>query len=322
MRKDSIIFLKRSISCISKREKISQLYLYVSFAINFIFFGFTPRQFSNLQIYKKKFTEKKKYINYWRAKKIERWFNNSQKKEIFNNKVIFNKIFSKFIKRKWLYMKEINEQQIDCFLKETNETEFVLKPVNLSSGKKIKLITRSEIRNYINSDFLIEEKVVNHPNIAKLSTRSCNTIRVYTLSVNGNLQILAANLRIGDGNSIIDNMHGNGHAVPIDIETGRISNYGKNYFGNIFLTNPCTNESYINMQIPNWEILKKSLYEAIKLVPEITYNGWDIAITTDGIEYIEGNVKSDPNLLQMFLNTGIYDVFLKAKKILVSANMR
>lgn len=309
MRKDTLRFMKTAIDTLCKKEKRIKLFLYIGVFYNFIFYGFTPRQYFGLKIYKKKHREKRKYVNFWRAKKLEKIYNNSSKKEFFNNKVLFNQTFSKFVHRKWIYMKSTNKIEIKKFCESTICDSFIVKPINLSSGYNIFSIHKNEISKYIGQDYLIEEKVVNHKNIAKLSDKSCNTVRIFTLIKNNKLNILSASLRIGSHGSVIDNMHGNGHAVPIDICTGIVCGIGKNYLGETFVTNPNCGQYYIGMKIPFWEQVLSSLEEVTKIIPEIKYNGWDIAITECGIEYIEGNVMPDPNFMQLFLEDGNYYKF-------------
>lgn len=206
-------------------------------------------------------------------------------------------------------MKSANKADVQNYCRYTSSDSFIVKPINLSSGYNIFSINKNDIPKYIGQDYLIEEKVVNHESIAKLSDKSCNTIRIFTLVKNNKLNILSASLRIGSQGSVIDNMHGNGHAIPIDINTGIVYGIGRNYLGDTFVKNPNCGQYYIGMKIPFWETILLSLEKVTKIVPEIKYNGWDIAVTKDGIEYIEGNVMPDPNFMQFFLEDGNYFMF-------------
>ena len=43
------------------------------------------------------------------------------------------------------------------------------------------------------------------------------------------------------------------------------------------------------MKIPMWDRVLEVVTEAAKKIPQIRYIGWDIAVTNDGVEFIEGN---------------------------------
>ena len=43
------------------------------------------------------------------------------------------------------------------------------------------------------------------------------------------------------------------------------------------------------MKIPMWDRVLEVVIEAAKKIPQVRYIGWDIAITNDGVELIEGN---------------------------------
>ena len=43
------------------------------------------------------------------------------------------------------------------------------------------------------------------------------------------------------------------------------------------------------LQIPHWEQIRALVNEAMERMPGIGYVGWDIAVTPDGCELIEGN---------------------------------
>lgn len=60
-------------------------------------------------------------------------------------------------------------------------------------------------------------------------------------------------------------------------------------------------------KIPNFDEVKQYCLELALKLPGVRYVGWDIAITIDGIEVIEGNRFPSAALIQCN-DIGLYDV--------------
>lgn len=289
--------LKETINRISEKEKRGKFNLWVSFTINFVFFGFTPKQFCALEIYKKTSKEKKEYVNFFRSNKLNKKLNDKRYQERLTNKVLFNSLYSGFINREWIELTPTNYQSAEELLEKKNT--LIAKPFHLSGGRGIHLINNSrQISKIINEHYILEEVVKNHERIGAFSD-CLNTVRIYTLLKDDGVLILSSCLRIGAPNSITDNMHTGGHCVSIDWETGFINSTGKTYTGIEYNKNPLTGEEYIGIQIPNWDLLKNAVINICKVTPQCKYCAWDFAITNHGVEVIEGNVDPDPTLLQL-----------------------
>lgn len=301
--------LIRFIKIVNKNDGFSVVYLFFNYFYNLIFFGFSIRQYITLGVYKMSNSKKRTYVNYFRAKKLEKWFNNTDEINILNDKRIFNSKFSKYVQRDYLVLDECSENEIKEFLK--NHKEVLIKPSGMSSGRGIGLIHDfAQIENYKDSGYLLEDKLQNHYIIKQFSRRSLNTVRIYTLKKkDGTIIFLSATLRIGDNNSIVDNMHGNGHSVPIDIDDGMLIGNGKSYDSTIYTHNPTSGKRYIGITLPYWKDTLECAIYAHQMLKECRYCAWDIAILEDGPELIEGNVEPDPNLMQMHMLQGNFNVF-------------
>ena len=314
-KKDIFNQLKFSISEASKKEKCSKLYLWLSFIYNFIFESFTPKQFISLKIYKYKHIEKRKYINHRRAEKIDKCFNDNSIRKYFDDKCLFNSTFFENVKRKWINLKDCDDKCVIDFFNLYHEA--IVKPNDLSGGRGIfKASNFDDVKSFIGKNYLLEEVVVNHSEIKKFCPNVCNTIRVYTfIDKNGDVNFLAAYLRIGSGKGVTDNMHSGGGAVPIDWDTGVIIGPKKDYYGNEEHINPYTNNIYIGERIPLWNLVKNAIYNAATKFKKARYIAWDVAVTNNNqIEFIEGNVRPDPNLLQMSFGPQFYKFKGELKK--------
>ena len=110
-------------------------------------------------------------------------------------------------------------------------------------------------------------------------------MRIVTL----NKQIVAAYLRIGNNNNVVDNFNHEGLAAPINIETGIIDYLAIDKHDHVYEKHPVTNEQILWLQIPKWERIKRFVVQASKEIPEMGYIGWDVCLGDKGPYLIEAN---------------------------------
>lgn len=90
---------------------------------------------------------------------------------------------------------------------------------------------------------------------------SVNTIRIYSVLDNkGNVHILKAVLRVGVGESIVDNFHSGGVIYPINIEHGFIESKGqiRAQKDGVFV-HPGTDKIMLGLVIPHWDMAKETI---------------------------------------------------------------
>jgi len=164
------------------------------------------------------------------------------------------------------------------------------------------LLKFSKVRGYD----LVEEYVVQHPSLMQLSPSGLNTVRIFTQVTSDDVEIIGARLRVSV-NSPVDNMAAGNMAVPVDILTGLTN--GPGVFSDIAkddcYIHPVTQKSVINFQIPFWNEVLDFVRKAARAHPENRSVGWDIAITADGPELIEGNHNWCKLLLQLPVKRGM-----------------
>ena len=69
---------------------------------------------------------------------------------------------------------------------------------------------------------------------------------------------------------------------------------------------PGTDIVMLGYRIPNWDKVIEGSEKAAEMLPQIRIIGWDVAITEDGIELIEGNHNPDYELFEFLGSTGYY----------------
>jgi hypothetical protein len=141
---------------------------------------------------------------------------------------------------------------------------------------------------------LIYQKFLEqHPDLSALHPSSINSVRIDTSIIDNEVTTSAAVLRIGTGNSVVDNASAKGFCVGVDLATGRLKDkgYRKPHFGGgpIF-QHPDTGLVLADMQLPFWPELLDLINRAARAFEPFGTLGWDIAFTPDGPVLIEANV--------------------------------
>ena len=189
-----------------------------------------------------------------------------------------------------------------------------MKPTNGGQGRGIFKLTYNEIKknesvdNYRN--YIVEEFLIQHEEISKINHTSVNTIRVLTFKG----EILACALRTGSAGSVVDNLRSQGVCAHIDVETGIIDAKCMDKEFNNYMFHPDSKVQMVGIKIPNWEALKQYVKGATKIVPDVEYVGWDVAVLKDGFALIEGNHDPGHSVVQMITQTGLYDDIKKIEK--------
>lgn len=150
--------------------------------------------------------------------------------------------------------------------------------------------------------YLIQERIRQHPVIDALYDKSINTIRLLTVfdQRNNTVVPLSAVLRVGANGNVVDNWAAGGLAVGIDLETGRLREWGfyKHGKGTKTKYHPNSGAPFLDVEVPFWdEVITKAKALHHHLLP-IFVIGWDIAITPDGPVFIEGNDNMEVSINQ------------------------
>lgn len=236
----------------------------------------------------------------------------------FNDKVEFNKIFNKYIKRDYIYLHD-NIEYFKKFLK--RHKEIIVKPVSLQCGKgieKIIISPETDIKelysNLINSKQLLVEEYIKQSNVMNsLYPNSVNTIRIVTANKNNKTKILFKAIRIGNKGNVVDNFnHGGMYSIIND--AGIITKPAIDKEGKVYEKHPTTNTEIVGFIIPYFKEAIKMAVNASKVIPQVGLVGWDIAITDKGPLIIEGNQLPGYDIYQskIHLNadgTGIKAIF-------------
>lgn len=294
---DAFKRLKKEISGIAEKEECSVISLYRNAFWCFVRFGITPNEYLGWNCWRYSNRMLKSFYTARHSAKYEGIFNNQSYAHFFDNKVDFNKKFTQFVNRDWIYTKESQEAEIVDFLQSHNKV--IAKPIGLSSGRGIHVVDKGTNLGGDYKDCLLESFIKQHTKMSELNPSSVNSVRVYTLiQKNGVPKILSASIRVGGKEAEVDNYHAGGCGYPIDIKTGIVYMPGTDIKGSQHVFHPSTGYKMIGFEVPNWQELIQFVFKAMAVIPEIRLPAWDVAVLDEGFEMIEGNCNGDPGFMQ------------------------
>jgi hypothetical protein len=219
-------------------------------------------------------------------------------REFLIDKIKFLDCYSAFLKRAHFIASEIlSGNKVLSDLLNNESGRLVLKGSRGQAGSDVRIVNCKDIDSISLYNFmkrnhfdLIEEYINQHESFLALSPSGVNTVRIITQVVDNSVDILAARIRVSV-NSDVDNMAAGNLAANIDIVSGIVD--GPGVYSDITkedqIFHPVTGVSITGFKIPFWKETIDLAREAALLFPQNKSVGWDIAITENGPELIEGN---------------------------------
>lgn len=237
--------------------------------------------------------QRKTYLTRGKNNEIVKKFNDKSKFYIFDNKEEMYKIYNKFLKRQWMVLNENNYNDFLDFFKQNKV--IIVKPIDGEGGKgieKYEYINDEESKIVYSSllfkkQLLVEQCIKQHPDMNKLYNKSVNTLRMFTFYKDGQAYFLQAILKVGNG-GVVDNFSSGGMYTYVDDE-GTVYADAIDQMDNKYYKHPISNETIVGFKVPMFKEAVGMVKEAAKVVPEMGYIGWDVAISEDGPVLVEGN---------------------------------
>ena len=210
-----------------------------------------------------------------------------------NMRVLFKNKFATYTRFKKYYVREATKvetpedfENFEIFC--SSRKEVVLKPLALHQGRGVRKIVISEIGDHhaffdellAGGGAVVEELVEQDERMAVFHPQSINTVRVVALNEADNVQIVACSVRLGVGDSFVDN---GCLSCGVDPESGVIISMGREAHGKgRFLFHPDTGKQILGFHIPDWDAMRAMVIEVSSSVPEQPVIGWDVALSNKG----------------------------------------
>lgn len=150
---------------------------------------------------------------------------------------------------------------------------------------------------------VVQPRRINHSDMAAVSNGALATVRIVTCrNEHGGFEVTNAVLRMAQGrNHVVDNFHAGGLAAPIDLATGTLglaSDLGLSPGAGWRDAHPDSGAPIAGRRLPFWpETLALAVRAHAEFADRILI-GWDVGITEDGPELVEGNGAPDLDIIQ------------------------
>lgn len=313
--------IKQAAQRISKKTGRNPGLIYLDILKCIVKYGTGFVDYEGFEMYDMSEQERRDFLTIGKNNQLIIELNDPKYRDYFEDKIKFNEKFDAFVKREWMVLDGSNKPEFGEFLKR-NKT-LIVKPVDESCGKGIEKVSYEEGMDtdalydslYSRQCILAEEVVVQSEEMDLLCTSSVNTVRLVTIyNSDDDVSVVAGAIRMGREGNYVDNFNHGGLAVIIDVADGVSVTDGYDKDRNTYKTVPEIGTVLKGFQCPMWDECTALVKEASKVVPQIRYVAWDVAVSKDhGPLLIEGNSYPGQDVTQYpKLGLGTYKVIRDA----------
>lgn len=180
---------------------------------------------------------------------------------------------------------------------------FVKPTLNTSSGQGCKIVnfengidtiskkSVKEILKELGNNYNVQELLENSDELKALHPQSINTLRTTTYVLNGNIYHFPFILRMGVGESNLDNAHQGGYFIGVN-DDGTLLDKAFTEFQDIATKHPTTGIEFKGYKINGMEKVINAIHKLHALYPQVGMISWDTTIDKDGrVIIIEMNLR-------------------------------
>lgn len=269
---------------------------------NYLRYKATISDYFELRFFEKNSIQKKEYLT---SKEGLRFAQYVDSQEVFTRLCSKKEMYSelkRFVKRDQLYSAECTKEDFENFVYKHNS--FLYKPDVADCGRGIEKWTVSkenseELYNkFKKNKGVLDELVEQHSELSKLNPSSVNTIRIFTVMIENECEFIGAVLRMGVGDTVIDNYSAGGIVGAIDEKAGIVLDDAEDAIGKRYKVHPTSQVKIKGFIIPNWKKVIDFVQECAQKYP-LKYVAWDIAIREKDCVLIEANPNGMANVIQI-----------------------
>ena len=294
----------KDVARVADKSGKSRIKIFLDMIYCGIEYGAGPLDYELFEFYDRTRAQRKTYITRGVNNALVKKLNAADKVHIFDNKPEFNEVFHKYINRGWLKTKGISFEEFEKLIE--NQDAIIYKPIDGTCGKGIEKLflkdyTSKDLFEYILSkpEGIIEQIVSQHSKLSQMYPLSLNTIRIVTIKDKDEVLPLCAFWRIGKDGNYVDNLNSGGIAARLDVNTGIVDMPASDKAGKIFEKHPYSDVKIYGFQIPMWKEIIETVKGAANVLPDIRYVGWDVALSENSVQLIEGNCFPGHDILQL-----------------------
>ena len=196
-----------------------------------------------------------------------------------------------------------------------NMEKVIIKPAKESKGKGVQMFNAKNGVTDINGksvaqlfkeykkDFLVQDWVRQHKDMAALNPSSLNTLRILSYHSGMEVLIIYSVIRIGRSGQVIDNQCAGGISTTIS-EDGRLGKYAFGGYSEDDILKTDTGVLLEGYQVPSFDKAIEMVKRLHLKLPFFNLVGWDVAIQEDG-EPVLIEFNTNPGLSQSAFKSGM-----------------
>lgn len=291
------------ITYIAEENKVKKAKVYFDFFLNAATRGIGYVDYLKGNYINLSNEEKKNYLTKRNYVRLVKYLNKRGYQMIFHDKIVFNRIFKDYIGRDFIDIREVGYKGFKKFV--TGKENVFAKKHNSFGGDGVKKvnIAGEDLKVlfnqlYNNKQYLIEDTLIQNEYLDWINPKAVNNVRLVTLLKDGEVYVVFKTLRINAGSEEVISCHD--IYMTLDDEGNVLGNVVDDEC-NIYKKHPVTGFKFKGAKIPHMDKALELAKSAAKLVPEMRWIGWDVAITEDGAAIIEGNNYPSFGLHQFYL---------------------
>ncbi len=256
--------------------------------------------------------------------KIDQHFNNRKMGYGLCDKNYYSLIFSG-IRQPEILVRNIDgilEDENYCLLtkeevlkKIAENDDVICKPsVESGAGRYIQFwntkAQSKEIKSFIydknEKDYVIQRIIKQHAELDKVHKDSVNTLRIVSLLMRDGVYVLSSNLRMGVGDSRIDNVMAGGISCGIN-EDGTLKKYATAYYSGERYERHPQGLVFDGFRVPSYDKTIDLVKQLHPLIPHFRLVSWDFAVNASGEPVlIEVNLRKGGINLNQFNNGPLF----------------
>lgn len=263
--------------------------------------------------------ERATWMTHPKSFRVTRMYNTPEGRAKLEDKRRFASEYADLLGRETIDLRDVDDAALGAFL--ARHPKVLGKPLDGHGGGGITLYEApaadaADFRARLDAagQTIVDEFLVQHPDMSSLYPDSVNTVRMITfLDPQGEVHLLAAVLRIGNGD-VIDNFASGGMFTMLGPD-GVALYPGVDKNSNVYASHPVTGTPIVGFQVPLYDDVVALTQKLARRTPEAPYVGWDLAITPGGPVVIEGNHNSSvfqPKPSASGVRTGLLQVYRDA----------
>ena len=283
----------------------------------FLAYGFQPNEYFAFRLDEKTPAQTREFISGRLRMKYRCQMNDLLQAHIFNDKAETYALFREHYRREAVAIEKPGDfARFHDFV--SRHPVFVKKQVYLAQGQSVELVDMSKTckseRELFDSfiavgKHILEEKIIQTPELAAFNASSVNTVRAITFNTRHGFEVPYCMIRTGRPGAFVDNSGIGGIQAEIDFRTGTVISDGYDEHGGKYAAHPASGTPFKGCALPDWDQLKALIFAAAAKVPLIKFIGWDLAHTKDGWVIVEGNENCYIIAVQQIRGVGMRSAF-------------